>query len=202
MMISPRHRYTLAAGLALLPLAAVAQPAAVPHAAEYSGPAWSPYLGGALIGVLTWFTFLFSRKPVGASSSYATAAGLAGRAIAPRHTGSLKYFKDNPPKVDWEFVLIGAVVIGAFLAAWHGGELTRRWIPPIWADRFGADSLLLRGLVGFAGGILMALGARLAGGCTSGHGISGTAQLNAASWISLICFFVGGVIVANLLYRL
>jgi uncharacterized protein len=185
----------------LVPLAAFAQ-GGVPDARNYPGPAWSPYVVGVGIGVLVWLTMLFSKKPVGASSSYATAAGLAGRAVAPRHTSALKYYKDNPPRVNWELLFVGATVIGALLAAWHGGELTRRWLPPIWVERFGEDSLWLRGIIALLGGILMALGARMARGCTSGHGISGAAQLNVGSWISLVCFFVGGVIVANLLYRL
>lgn len=191
---------TLLLGAVLVIPSEVLGEGAIPHAEEYSGPAWSPYLGGALIGVLTWLTFTFSKKPVGASSSYATAAGLIGKSIAPQHTAKLKYFEKNPPKVDWEFIFIGATILGAFLAAWHGAELTNRWVPPMWADRFG-DSVMGRGLAGFLGGLLMALGARLAGGCTSGHGISGTAQLGVSSWISVICFFAGGAIVANLLYR-
>lgn len=191
----------IVAALCLLPLALFGE-GQIPHAEDYSGPAWSPYLAGALIGVLLWLTLMFSKKPVGASTSYATAAGLLGNAVAPGHTKSLKYYRDNPPKVEWEFLFIGATVIGAFLAAWHGDELTRRWLPTMWGDRFGADSLVWRGVAGFAGGVFMALGARLAGGCTSGHGISGTAQLNVGSWVSLICFFIGGVIVANMLYRL
>ena len=48
----------------------------------------------------------------------------------------------------------------------------------------------------------MVYGARLAGGCTSGHGISGTLQLAVSSWIAVICFFVGGIVTALLLYRL
>jgi uncharacterized membrane protein YedE/YeeE len=191
----------LFAALWLSPLAAFGE-GQIPHAEEYSGPAWSPYVAGSLIGVLLWLTLMFSKKPVGASTSYATAAGLLVNVVAPGHTKSLRYYKDNPPKLEWEFLFIGATIIGAFLAAWHGDELTRNWLPPMWADRFGADSLAWRGLAGFAGGILMALGARLAGGCTSGHGISGTAQLNVGSWISLICFFIGGLLVANMLYRL
>lgn len=187
--------------LAILIPGTLAGQEVIPRVEDYSGPAWSPYLGGALIGVLTWLTFAFSKKPVGASSSYATAAGLIGKAVAPRHTAKLKYYEKNPPKVDWEFVFIGATVLGAFLAAWHGAELTNRWVPPIWADRFG-DNVAGRGLAAFAGGLLMAFGARVAGGCTSGHGISGTAQLSVSSWISVICFFVGGAIVANVLYRL
>lgn len=166
-----------------------------------TGPAWSPYLVGALIGVLTWLTFYFSDKPLGASTAYARVAGLIGKALAPRHTASLKYYQEQKPKVDWEVVLVGFVVFGAFLAAWTGGEVTGRWLPPMWTDRFG-DSLGLRLLVGLAGGAIMAFGARLAGGCTSGHGISGTLQLSVGSWISLICFFAGGVVTAMLLYRL
>ncbi|MFP4283825.1 MAG: YeeE/YedE thiosulfate transporter family protein, partial [Opitutales bacterium] len=62
-------------------------------------------------------------------------------------------------------------------------------------------SLGLRSVVAFLGGMAMAFGARLAGGCTSGHGISGTLQLNLASWIALVCFFLGGMAVAFPLYR-
>jgi uncharacterized protein len=166
-----------------------------------TGPAWSPYLVGALIGVLCWQTFYFSRKPLGASSAFASAAGMIGRLAAPRHTENLKYYRDNPPKVGWEMVLVGGVVLGALLAAWTGGEITARWLPPFWADRFG-ESVALRLLVGLTGGVLLAFGARMAGGCTSGHGISGALQLSVGSWIALICFFIGGVITATLLYRI
>jgi uncharacterized membrane protein YedE/YeeE len=103
--------------------------------------------------------------------------------------------------VDWELIFVGATIVGGLLAAWHGGELSQRWLPPMWADRFGENSLWLRGIAALLGGVLMSFGARMAGGCTSGHGISGAAQLNVASWIALICFFIGGVTVANILFR-
>lgn len=196
-------RWVIASGvLSVVPASVAFAAELTPPSEAISGPAWSPYIGGALIGVLTWLTMLFCKKPVGASSSYATAAGLLGRAAAPRHTLSLKYFQEHPPQISWELVFIGASVAGAFLAAWQGGELTQRWLPPLWAERFGADSIGWRALAAFGGGTLMAFGARLAGGCTSGHGISGTAQLSMASWVSLLCFFAGGVAVANLLFRL
>jgi uncharacterized membrane protein YedE/YeeE len=57
-------------------------------------------------------------------------------------------------------------------------------------------------VTGFGGGLLMAYGARLAGGCTSGHGISGTLQLNPGSWITVICLFIGGIAVAIPLFTL
>jgi uncharacterized membrane protein YedE/YeeE len=54
--------------------------------------------------------------------------------------------------------------------------------------------------VAFLGGAVMAFGARLAGGCTSGHGISGTMQLSVGSWIALMCFFIGGTVTAHLMF--
>ncbi len=186
--------------LALLPSAALAAPAV--DARNYSGPAWSPYLVGAGIGMLSWLTFYFSDKPIGASSFYATVAGGIGRLFARRHTDSLAYYKANPPRIGWEFVFVIAAVIGGFIAAQTGGEFTNQWVPPFWAARFGEGSLPLHGAIGFAGGILMAFGARFAGGCTSGHGISGTLQLNVGSWIAAACFFIGGIAVAVLLFLL
>jgi hypothetical protein len=169
---------------------------------KYPGAAWSPYLVGALIGVLSMFTFYFSRKPIGASSAYARIAGMLGLVVAPQHTRSLKYFEDNPPKVGWELILVTGVFVGAFLAAWTGGELTGSFLPSLWQDRFGPDTHLLRFLVALVGGMCMAFGARMAGGCTSGHGISGTLQLGVGSWVSAICFFVGGIVAAMAMYAI
>ena len=171
-------------------------------ALEYSGPAWSPYVVGALIGVLSMFTFYFSDKPLGASTGYARVAGMIGKWFAPKHTESLKYYQDNKPAVDWEVMLVMGAIGGAFLAAWQGGELTGEWVPAMWSARFGEDSLGLRLGAALIGGMFMAFGARLAGGCTSGHGISGTLQLSVGSWIAVICFFVGGIATALLMYRI
>lgn len=169
---------------------------------QYSGPAWSPYLVGALIGVLSMLTFYFSDKPIGASTAYARLAGLVGKAIAPRHTESLKFYQDNKPSVDWEVMLVLGAVGGAFFAAWHGNELTNQFLPPMWESRFGEGTVALRAGAALLGGVFMAFGARLAGGCTSGHGISGALQLSVGSWIALIAFFVGGIATAMLMFRI
>jgi hypothetical protein len=47
----------------------------------------------------------------------------------------------------------------------------------------------------------MGVGARWAGGCTSGHGISGTLQLAVSSWVAVVCFFIGGVGTAMLIFK-
>ena len=187
--------------LVLLCISAAADAGASVTALDYPGPAWSPYLVGAGIGVLSWLTFYFSDKPVGASSFYAQLAGFFGKRIAPRRTASLTYYKDKPPKVGWGFIFVVATIAGGAIAALTGGEFANEWLPSIWQARFG-DSVAVRAAVAFPGGMLMAFGARLAGGCTSGHGISGTLQLNVASWIAVICIFVGGIAVALPLYNL
>ncbi len=171
-------------------------------ARNFPGPAWSPYLAGAGIGVLSWLTFYFANKPIGASSFYATVAGGLGRLFARRHTDSLDYYKENPPTIGWETVLVLGTIAGAAIAALTGGEFSNRWLPAFWVARFGEQSLGLHAALGLSGGLLMAFGARFAGGCTSGHGISGTLQLNVGSWISVICFFIGGIAVAYPLYLL
>lgn len=181
------------------PLIAIAQTEAIDPGT--TGPAWSPYLVGGLIGVLSMFTFYFSAKPLGASTAFANVAGMIGRLIAPRHTGSLHFYADKKAsKFDWQVALVIGVIVGAFLAAWSGGEITGRWLPPMWVERFG-ENVWLRMAVGFLGGGLMAFGARMAGGCTSGHGISGAMQLSVGSWIALLGFFVGGAATAMLLFH-
>jgi uncharacterized protein len=168
---------------------------------EYAGGAWSPYLVGALIGVLTMATFYVSDKPLGVSTSYARLAGLLGGLFAPKHTDALEFYRRTKPVVDWEVMLMLGVIIGAFFAAYSGGEVNGTWLPRQWEERFGA-SVTFRTGVAFLGGAVMAYGARLAGGCTSGHGISGALQLSVSSWIALACFFGASVPMAMLLYRL
>jgi uncharacterized protein len=48
--------------------------------------------------------------------------------------------------------------------------------------------------------MILIIGARWAGGCTSGHGITGTLQFAVSSWMAVIAFFVGGIIAAYIIY--
>ncbi|MGM0401034.1 MAG: YeeE/YedE thiosulfate transporter family protein, partial [Chloroflexota bacterium] len=61
---------------------------------------------------------------------------------------------------------------------------------------------LPRVIVALVGGVCIGFGARWADGCTSGHGISGTLQLTISSWISTICFFIGGIVTAHIIFRI
>ncbi len=160
---------------------------------------WSPYIVGAAIGVLIWTTFLFSDRPLGASTAYANTAGMVESALSREKAGKMPYYRKFPPGADWQWMLVIGVVTGAFLSAYLSGTFTLLIVPPLFAETFGT-SIALRLAVALLGGVLMGLGARWAGGCTSGHGISGALQLSVASWVAVICFFAGGILVAGLIY--
>lgn len=172
---------------------------------------WSPYLVGALIGVLSMATFYFSNKPLSVSTAYARLAGMVGVLFARGYTERLKFYQDTKPRVEWGVMLLLGMFIGALIAALFpmflaavtggaGGEITLAWVPTLWESRFGPD-VALRWAVACVGGAVMAFGARLAGGCTSGHGISGALQLSVGSWLAMVCFFAGAVATAHLLFR-
>lgn len=160
---------------------------------------WSPYAAGAGIGVLCCLTFLFSDKTFGCTTAFARTSGMIERLFRGKKILARPYYRKFPPQVDWEWMLVLGIFIGSFLSASFSGQFRIRWIPEMWGQAFG-PSLGLRLWTAFAGGVLMSFGARWAGGCTSGHGISGTLQLAVSSWIATVCFFVGGIATAFLIF--
>jgi uncharacterized membrane protein YedE/YeeE len=161
---------------------------------------WSPYIVGAGIGVLSWIAFLLSDKPIGCSTAFARTSGMIERFFRGNVVLEKLYYQKFKPEVDWEWMLVLGVVLGAFLSALLSREFRFHWVPSLWRETFGPSGPL-RWAVSFVGGILMGMGSRWAGGCTSGHGISGTLQMAISSWISAICFFIGGIITALFLFR-
>ena len=161
---------------------------------------WSPYAAGIGIGVLSWLSFLISGKPIATSTSFAQTGGMIERMITGEKASQRAYYKKIKLKINWQWMLVIGVIIGSFLSAIISGDFkTGVWVPSLWKSAFG-DNALLRVLVAVAGGIILGFGARFAGGCTSGHGISGTLQLAVSSWISAICFFIGGIITAHFIF--
>ena len=160
---------------------------------------WSPYVVGIGIGILSWISFLISDKTLGCSTAFARTSGMIERLFRGSKTEEKPYFKKYAPVIDWQWMLVLGVVIGAFVSAQLSGQFRLQWVPPLWASTFG-HTPLARWAVALLGGILMGIGSRWAGGCTSGHGISGTLQLTISSWVAAICFFVGGIFTALLIF--
>ncbi len=163
---------------------------------------WSPYVVGALVGVLSWFTFGVAGKAIGVSTNFSQAVRLTEEQIAPEHAAANRYHTDNriPTKLGWEAALLVGLLLGAFAAARLGREPAPDPVPPLVAARFGPSRARSYALA-FVGGLILMYGARLAGGCTSGHGISGSLQLAVSSWTFFVALFAGGVVTAFALFR-
>ena len=162
---------------------------------------WSPYASGIGIGLLACLTFLLSNKPLACSTSFARTSGMIERLFRGGKVADKPYYQKFAPVIDWQWMLVVGVIAGAFISAKLSGDFDVRWVPPRWEAAFGGSGLL-RWVAALVGGVVMGIGARWAGGCTSGHGISGTLQLVISSWLAVVCFFVGGVATAMLLFRM
>lgn len=161
---------------------------------------WSPWMVGAGIGVLSWFAFATAGHPLGITTAFENTAALTEQAATPAMAASnplleKKAAEGKSPKIDWEWMLVVGVFVGAWLSAKMGNDRTEQSVPPLWKWRFG-PSAGKRFLAAFIGGAIMMFGARLAQGCTSGHGISGALQLAVSSWIFILLLFAGGVALA------
>ncbi|RME94087.1 MAG: hypothetical protein D6766_06775 [Verrucomicrobia bacterium] len=161
---------------------------------------WNPYLVGAGIGVLSWAAFALANKPLGITSSLEAVAGFCAEPVLGRLVTKNAYLAKYPFDLNYGVLFLGGVFLGALLSA----LVSRTWrvevVPAVWRGRFGSSRL--GRLVGaFLGGMVIMFGARLAGGCTSGHGISGSLQLALSSWVFFITLFVSGIVTAAILFR-
>jgi uncharacterized membrane protein YedE/YeeE len=160
---------------------------------------WSPYAVGIGIGVLSWLTWLISHKPIGCSTSFARSAGMIEKLLRGPKVETRPYYREFKPAVDWQWMLVLGMIVGALVSSLLSGDFAWQWIPSRWAAAFGTN-VPLRLVAALVGGVLLGFGSRWAGGCTSGHGISGAMQLAVSSWISAICFFIGGILMAQFLF--
>jgi uncharacterized membrane protein YedE/YeeE len=161
---------------------------------------WSPYVAGVGIGILSCLTFLLSDKPIGCSTAFSRTSGMIEKLFRGGIVAEKAYYKRFAPSIEWEWMLVVGIFIGAFLSAKLSSQFQPMWVPLKWASTFG-NSSTARWAVALIGGTIMGMGARWAGGCTSGHGISGTLQLAVSSWIAVICFFIGGVATAMFIFN-
>ena len=167
---------------------------------------WSPYLAGALVGLLAivsvWATTVMMGKTnyLGASTTFVRAAGLLERAVAPEQVSGNEYFTKTKVKVDWQFMLVGGIFLGALFSSVTDRSFKLESVPPVWAKRFG-NSSVKRAVGAVLGGIVAMVGARMADGCPSGHGLSGMMQFSVSSLAALCLFFGVGIAVAAMVYK-
>ena len=173
----------------------------VHNARRSAGINWSPYLVGAGIGVLSWLAFAAFGDPLGVTTAYSRIASLfAIPVIGSDAVAQNSYWKAMPLTWDYGVWFLVGIPLGAFVAAVRSGTWHLEIVPDVWRERFG-PSVVKRFVAAFFGGVVIMYGARLAGGCTSGHGISGGLQLALSSWLFLAVMFGTGLGVSALLFR-
>lgn len=168
---------------------------------------WPWYVGGPLVTVVVFLLFYYGKK-FGVSSNLETicAIGGAGKFV--------DFFNFDWRKNGWNLTFMLGTVIGGFIAY--------QWLTPSEIVKISAKTVQDLSDIGFANagsqylpdeifsidkiftlkgfliligsGILVGFGARYAGGCTSGHAITGLSNLEIPSLIAVIGFFIGGLI--------
>lgn len=163
---------------------------------------WNPYLVGALIGVLSLLTFALADKPIGMSTGVAQAAGACAVPLIGESAvaGNTYWAKKAVPAWDYGSLFVVGTFFGALASALASRSFKVESVPSVWRERFGA-SVPKRLLAAFAGGVVIIFGARLADGCTSGHGISGSLQLAVSSWTFFLVLFGSGIATAWGVFR-
>jgi uncharacterized protein len=172
---------------------------------------WPWYVAGPLIGLTVPALFFLGNKWFGISSSlrHVCAACLPAK---------IPFFTYDWRKETWNLYFAGGILTGGIIASTllssgadvvvnddlkqtlsaYGIHDFSNQVPP---DLFSfAEVLTLRGfIIMVVGGFLVGFGTRYAGGCTSGHSITGISTLQLASVIATVCFMAGGILMTNFL---
>lgn len=125
--------------------------------------AWSPYLAGALSGLLALASLLVAGKYLGASTSFVRGAGMLEGLFSPEAVAGLSYYAKEKPVFDWQYLFVLGIFCGAYFAAKLGRDFKVQAVPDMWRERFGPGRGP-RAAAAFLGGIVAMYGARLAGG--------------------------------------
>lgn len=159
-------------------------------------PFWSPLVAGIALGLVLLLTFVLSGHGLGASGAATDMVAGVGLKLAPEATRANGYLgpmvADGSPIGSWMTWEILGVAIGALAAAFMGGRFR---VQLDGARSVGTSKRLITTL---GGGFLAGFGARIAGGCTSGVGLSGSAALGISAFVFLALFFATGMLVSRL----
>ncbi len=161
---------------------------------------WTPYLTGAGVGVLSWAVFAIANDPLGITTALSAVAGFAAMPFfGARTIWHNSYWAHDVPGLSYGSLFLLGVILGGFAASLWARQFRVEIVPAIWRRRFGR-SPARRLVAAFLGGAVMMYGARLAGGCASGHSISGTLQLALSSWVFTILTFTTAVLFGSYLF--
>lgn len=175
---------------------------------------WSWWFSGAMIAGIMFFLLYFGQS-FGFSSNLRTICAASG--LGKR----VKFFDFNWKSQIWNLVFLVGAIAGGFIAKQYLStdtpvQISQATIADLGELGFAAPTSLqpeelfslesafsLKGFLILAlGGLMVGFGSRYAGGCTSGHAISGLSDLQMPSLIAVIGFFAGGLIMTFLIFPL
>ena len=178
------------------------------------------FKGGILLGLVFLLTVLLV-KPIGVSTQFVILDGVIWNLFsrdliqenadsksgfssrnAYLNKGGGKYAKSVANPLNYSFIFVLSMILGTFLSARTKGPnptALDRVAPEIWRQRFGEQSAK-RHVATFIGGMVVLFGARLAGGCTSGHMMSGIMQTSVSGYLFALGAFLAAVPVAMIIY--
>lgn len=154
---------------------------------------WSGFAGGAAIGLYMLLQYVLTGKALGVSTGYGNVCGMVSKTKF-FHTGKFKELNN------WRLWFLIGLPLGGLIALLTSGGSFEPTLSMGLYDTVMPSASWARGLVLLGGGVLIGLGARMAGGCTSGHTIAGISMLNPPSVLASVGFFVGGVVAVQLLF--
>ncbi|GGG55591.1 YeeE/YedE family protein [Bizionia arctica] len=182
---------------------------------DYILQPWPWYITGPLLA-LVMFILIYFGKTFGMSSNLRTLCAIGG---AGKNTA---FFDFDWKEQRWNLMVVVGAIIGGFIAHFMlsapididlnpetvsdlsllGFENAGKTLLP--AELYSWDAVFtLKGIsILIVGGFLVGFGTRYAGGCTSGHAITGLSSLQLPSLIAVIGFFIGGLIMIHLLFPL
>lgn len=182
---------------------------------EFITQPWPWYVAGPIIALIMFILTYFG-KNFGMSSNLRTVCTIGGAGKFA------SFFNFDWRSQKWNLIVLLGAIIGGFIASQFLTPDTTVDLNPktieslkemgfkdpgstyVPQELYGLDAVLsLKGLlILIIGGFLVGFGARYAGGCTSGHAISGLSNLQLPSLIAVIGFFIGGLIMTHLILPL
>ncbi|HFC11612.1 MAG TPA: YeeE/YedE family protein [Anaerolineae bacterium] len=143
---------------------------------------WPWWFSGTLLGLAVPLFYILAGKALGVSTSFQHIDAMCSP------NTDVAYFKNYNWRANgWRLVFIAGLALGGFLATTILSDGTSTpFFPDFYHSTGGAFKVML-------GGVFVGFGARYAGGCTSGHTITGLSNLSWPSLVATISFFAGGV---------
>lgn len=158
---------------------------------------WAGWIAGSFIGLYALLQYWLSNQQLGCSLAYGNLS---------RYLPGSQLFKsgDFSSLNNWRLWFIIGIPLGSFIAHITSIEtaFTINFSMGDMYDQIMPDNMFGKIVYLISGGLAMGYGARLAGGCTSGHVIAGCSLINPISFLAGALFFVGGLVTVQLLFFL